>query len=94
MSIWDSRHTPKLILCLRDGYARSRFFADLGAGLTVAVIALPLAMALGIASIPESTAAELAATRRRSSSHVRPGAPAGCRRGHSTVKPFASLSNV
>lgn len=61
MSSWKSRHTPKLILCLRDGYSKSRFLADLGAGLTVAVIALPLAMALGIASIPESTAAELAA---------------------------------
>ena len=41
---------PKLIVCLREGYGRRRFLADLGAGLTVAVVALPLAMALGIAS--------------------------------------------
>jgi sulfate permease, SulP family len=38
---------------LRDalvGYDRSRFFADLGAGITVAIVALPLAMAFAIAS--------------------------------------------
>ncbi|RMH12503.1 MAG: STAS domain-containing protein [Planctomycetota bacterium] len=60
-SDWKVRHTPTLVVCLREGYGRGRFLADLGAGLTVAVIALPLSMALGIASIPLSTAAELAA---------------------------------
>lgn len=58
---WKQRHTPKLIVCLREGYGVRSFLSDLGAGLTVAVIALPLAMALGIASIPQNVAAELAA---------------------------------
>jgi SulP family sulfate permease len=41
---------PKLIECLRAGYGRTDFLADLGAGLTVGVVALPLAMAFAIAS--------------------------------------------
>ncbi len=53
------RFVPKLVVCLREGYSRRRFLGDLGAGLTVAVIALPLAMALGIASIPASVAGSL-----------------------------------
>lgn len=40
---------PKSILCLRD-YDRTKFFADLGAGITVGLVALPLAMAFAIAS--------------------------------------------
>lgn len=40
---------PKSIVCLR-GYNKSTFFADLTAGLTVGVVALPLAMAFAIAS--------------------------------------------
>ena len=40
---------PKLIEALQ-GYNRARFFKDLGAGLTVSVVALPLAMAFAIAS--------------------------------------------
>jgi SulP family sulfate permease len=42
--------TPKLITTLREGYGPARFRADVLAGLTVAIVALPLAMALGIAS--------------------------------------------
>jgi SulP family sulfate permease len=42
--------TPKLITALREGYGLRQFRADAVAGLTVAVVALPLAMALGIAS--------------------------------------------
>ena len=42
--------TPKLITTLREGYNRARLRADIVAGLTVAIVALPLAMALGIAS--------------------------------------------
>lgn len=61
LSHWKSRHTPKLLICLREGYPLRTFLGDLGAGLTVAVIALPLAMALGIASIPQSVADQLAA---------------------------------
>jgi sulfate permease, SulP family len=40
---------PKLLQCLRT-YSRSDFFADLIAGITVGLVALPLAMAFGIAS--------------------------------------------
>src|SRR5687768_10196886 len=36
---------PKLIVCLREGYTRRLFAVDLLAGVTVGVIALPLAIA-------------------------------------------------
>jgi SulP family sulfate permease len=42
--------TPKLVTTLREGYGLARLRADAIAGLTVAIVALPLAMALGIAS--------------------------------------------
>lgn len=42
--------TPKLFTLLRQGYGFAALRADLIAGLTVAIVALPLAMALGIAS--------------------------------------------
>lgn len=41
---------PKLVTVLGEGYSASLFRADAVAGLTVAIVALPLAMALGIAS--------------------------------------------
>jgi len=44
-----SRWQPKLLECLR-GYERQALLSDLIAGLTVGVVALPLAMAFGIAS--------------------------------------------
>ncbi|MBD3772385.1 MAG: sulfate permease [Rhodobacteraceae bacterium] len=43
-------YMPKLVTTLREGYSASIFRADAFAGLTVAIVALPLAMALGIAS--------------------------------------------
>ena len=51
-----SRYLPKSIVCFREGYTSKKFTGDLLAGLTVAVIALPLAMAFGIASIPKEVA--------------------------------------
>ena len=42
--------TPKLVTVLREGYRWPHFRADLLAGLTVAIVALPLAMAIAIAS--------------------------------------------
>ena len=48
---------PKLFTCLR-GYSRAAFVRDLIAGITVGVVALPLALAFGIASIPEHVASE------------------------------------
>ena len=43
------RFLPKSVLCLR-GYTSSKFFHDLVAGITVGLVALPLAMAFAIAS--------------------------------------------
>lgn len=47
-----TRHTltPKLLTTLREGYPAARLRADAIAGLTVAIVALPLALALAIAS--------------------------------------------
>lgn len=42
--------TPKLITVLREGYDRRKFRADFIARLTVAIVALPLSMAIAIAS--------------------------------------------
>lgn len=42
--------TPKIFTVLSSGYTRTDFKSDLVAGLTVAIVALPLAMALAIAS--------------------------------------------
>ena len=42
--------TPKLITVLQEGYSVDRLRRDCVAGLTVAIVALPLAMALAIAS--------------------------------------------
>jgi SulP family sulfate permease len=41
---------PKLLTILREGYARKQFQGDLAGGLTVGIVALPLAIALAIAS--------------------------------------------
>ncbi|WP_338413980.1 SulP family inorganic anion transporter [uncultured Sphaerotilus sp.] len=41
---------PRLLDTLRAGYGRERLLADLGAGATVGIVALPLAMAFAIAS--------------------------------------------
>jgi sulfate permease, SulP family len=43
-------YVPKLVTVLRGGYSPDDFRHDLTAGLTVAIVALPLAMALAIAS--------------------------------------------
>src|SRR5580765_1649102 len=40
---------PKLVECVK-GYSTSQFYGDLVAGLTVGIVALPLAMAFAIAS--------------------------------------------
>jgi len=43
-------YTPKLITVLREGYGAATLKADAVAGLTVAIVALPLSMAIAIAS--------------------------------------------
>src|ERR671927_963304 len=42
--------TPKLVTALREGYSLADLRADAVAGLTVAIVALPLSMAIAIAS--------------------------------------------
>jgi SulP family sulfate permease len=42
--------TPKLVTVLREGYGLARLRKDAVAGLTVAIVALPLSMAIAIAS--------------------------------------------
>ncbi len=41
---------PKILAVLREGYSRKQFYSDLGAGTTVGIVALPLAIAFAIAS--------------------------------------------
>lgn len=43
-------YTPKLLTVLREGYGLSQLKADAISGLTVAIVALPLSMAIAIAS--------------------------------------------
>jgi len=43
-------YTPKLVTVLREGYGFRQFRTDAIAGLTVAIVALPLSMAIAIAS--------------------------------------------
>ncbi len=50
------RLLPASVVCLREGYTRRILTSDLVAGLTVGIIALPMAIAFGINSIPESVA--------------------------------------
>ena len=50
MSSVNKKWIPKSVLCLRDGYSRQDLICDLIAGVTVGLVALPLAMAFGIAS--------------------------------------------
>lgn len=41
---------PKILAVLREGYSLKQFYADLAAGTTVGIVALPLAIAFAIAS--------------------------------------------
>jgi SulP family sulfate permease len=52
------RLLPASVVCLREGYTRRILASDLVAGLTVGIIALPMAIAFGINSIPEAVAKE------------------------------------
>ena len=46
----ESGFAPKLVAQLREGYSFANLRADALAGLTVAIVALPLSMAIAIAS--------------------------------------------
>ena len=43
-------YTPKLVTILKEGYGLAALKADALSGLTVAIVALPLSMAIAIAS--------------------------------------------
>ena len=43
-------YRPKLATILREGYSGGQFRSDALAGLTVAIVALPLSMAIAVAS--------------------------------------------
>jgi SulP family sulfate permease len=47
---------PRSLELLKGGYGREQLIADIGAGITVGLIALPLALALGVASVPAGVA--------------------------------------
>ena len=49
LTLFDERWLPKSVLCIRD-YSLNKFLHDLLAGITVGLVALPLAMAFAIAS--------------------------------------------
>src|SRR5258706_13118368 len=49
LTLFDDRWLPKSVLCVRD-YSLNKFLHDLLAGITVGLVALPLAMAFAIAS--------------------------------------------
>ncbi len=49
-SPWWHLYIPKFFTIIKQGYSLKNFRADTISGLTVAIVALPLAMALGIAS--------------------------------------------
>ncbi|MDP1899885.1 MAG: SulP family inorganic anion transporter [Rubrivivax sp.] len=73
---------PRLLDAL-PGYSRKRFFADLGAGITVGIVALPLAMAFAIGSGVKPEAGLFTAIiagfliSALGGSHVQIGGPAG-----------------
>lgn len=53
--VWTNaaaRFRPRLLTVLREGYSRKLAVADILSGITVGLIALPLALALGVASVP------------------------------------------
>jgi SulP family sulfate permease len=76
------RFRPRLIDAMA-GYSRQRFLADLGAGVTVGVVALPLAMAFAIASGVKPEAGIVTAIvagfliAALGGSHMQIGGPAG-----------------
>jgi SulP family sulfate permease len=49
---WPQKFRPRLLTVLRQNYTRQQAVTDTLSGVTVGLIALPLALALGVASIP------------------------------------------
>ncbi len=55
-SSFFDRFRPRSLELLNGSYNREQLMADIGAGITVGLIALPLALALGVASVPAGVA--------------------------------------
>jgi SulP family sulfate permease len=53
---WRIPFRPKLVSVLKEGYTRAQFRADFFSGIIVGLMAIPLAIGFGIASIPAGTA--------------------------------------
>src|SRR5687767_15716 len=51
-----SKFRPRTLGMLRKGYSRQQAVTDVLSGITVSLIALPLALALGVASVPVGAA--------------------------------------
>jgi SulP family sulfate permease len=51
-----SKFRPRTLGMLREGYSRQHAVTDVLSGITVSLIALPLALALGVASVPAGAA--------------------------------------
>lgn len=74
---------PRLVEVLKQGYDRQRLLTDIGAGMTVGIVALPLAMAFAIASGVKPEAGLFTAIiagliiSALGGSHVQIGGPAG-----------------
>ncbi len=62
---FDGPFVPKLVSVLREGYGLAALRADAVAGLTVAIVALPLSMAIAIASGHHAGARAVHRHRRR-----------------------------
>jgi SulP family sulfate permease len=56
---WRIPFRPKLVDVLKKGYSRSQFRTDIFSGIIVGLMAIPLAIGFGIASIPEGTASSV-----------------------------------
>ena len=68
----EERWLPKSVLCLRD-YNANKFLRDLIAGITVGLVALPLAMAFAIASrVKPEQGIEPAPRGKRGNHHTPP----------------------
>ncbi len=55
-AVLENGFRPRSLELLKGGYSREQFVTDIGAGVTVGLIALPLALALGVASVPAGVA--------------------------------------
>ncbi|MDR0534065.1 MAG: STAS domain-containing protein [Verrucomicrobiales bacterium] len=56
---WRISFRPKLVEVLQEGYTKRQLHTDLVSGIVVGLMAIPLAIGFGIASIPQGTASSV-----------------------------------